>query len=57
MHKHRSLLSVDQGDVQKDDDHGIFLKPLLLISAGIAVLLLAGSLCTDCNENKDDVSM
>ena len=57
MHKHRSLLSVDQDDVQKDDDDGIFLKPLLLISAGIAVLLLAGSLCTDCNENKDDVSM
>ena len=49
----RSLLSIDSM-VTED---GISLKPIFLLVAGAVILVIAGSLCADCNKTKDDESM
>lgn len=49
----RSLLSIDDL-VTKDD---ISLKPIFLLVAGAVMLIIAGSLCTDCKNTKDDESV
>ena len=49
----RSLLSV--GSLGTEDD--ISLKPIFLLLAGAVILVIAVSLCTDCDKTKDDESV
>jgi len=38
-------------------EDGIPFKSIFLLLAGAVILVIAGSLCTDCNDNKDDESL
>ena len=49
----RSLLSIDK--LVTED--GISLKPIFLLVAGVVILVIAGNLCTDCKDTKDDESL
>ncbi|XP_078381948.1 uncharacterized protein LOC144664651 isoform X2 [Oculina patagonica] len=56
-HVRRSLLSVGQLYTYEDPGGGIPLKLLILVLAGAVILVVAGSLCADCNKTKDDESV
>ena len=49
----RSLLSIDH--LVTED--GIPLKSIFLLLAGAVILIIAVSLCADCNQTKDDESV
>ena len=53
----RRLLSVDQLYKHRDPNDGIPFQPILLLVAGAVILVIAGSLCADCNKSTDDESV